>query len=199
MHTYLFSNDDIRCYVRDLADRLDNLGENFPTVWYTLGESGDKIAEVLYPLIKSDSHRNKINVQPIYFNRTHKTVLLRDGTELKSYSATTPALLLDGAVHSGNSMGESVKKITTSGANEVLSYSFVVKRTSTFIPNYFGILVGEHDRPYFQLDVIPNNILREDAPFGTLRRICSDDVKRDQRFLNTEVASMALFASYVGV
>jgi GNAT superfamily N-acetyltransferase len=71
-----------------------------------------------------------------------------------------------------------------------LSYSFVVKRTSSFIPNYFGILVGEHDRPYFQLDVIPNNVLREDPPFGILRRICSDDIQREPRFLQTGVGSI---------
>jgi hypothetical protein len=111
LHTYLFSNEDVRCYVQELANRLESDGKRFPFVWYTLGESGDKIAEVLHGLIDSVETKNLIDFQPIYFNRTDKTVLLRDGGELLPYTCTNPALLLDGAVHSGTSMGEAAKRI----------------------------------------------------------------------------------------
>lgn len=190
MRTYLFSDEDVRRYARDLATRLIDLGDDFPALWFPLGESGDKIAEVLYELVEPEARKQTISIEPIYYSRSDKAVLLRDGGRLSNYGQYRSVLVLDGAVHSGTSMLQAVQRITNNGAQEVLSYSFVVKRTSIFIPNYFGILVDEHDRPYFQLDVIPNNILQDEAPFGFLRRVCAEDANRTVPFLKTGVSSI---------
>jgi ribosomal-protein-alanine N-acetyltransferase len=190
LRTYLFSDEDIRRYVLDLADRLSRLGQGFPATWYTLGVSGDKIAELLQPLIKPASLRARIQIEPIYYNRTTKKVLLRDGSALPKVKSKKPALLLDGAVHSGSSMCAAANAMLASGVIEVVSYAFVVKRTSIFVPSFFGILIDEHDRPYFQLDRIPNNMLTDASPFGVLRRIASSDVCAVGAFLNTGVPSI---------
>ena len=134
--------------------------------------------------------RERTAIEPISFSRTDRRVSLRNGEDLGEYAQYPSALIIDGAVHSGASMARAARDVAASGAPCVLSYSFVVKRTSVFIPNYFSILIEEHDRPYFQLDVIPNNLLQEEAPFGILRRISADDVNRSQAFLRTGVASI---------
>jgi GNAT superfamily N-acetyltransferase len=153
-----------------------------------LGESGDKIAEILLRHLPPD-FRDRIDLQLIYYNRTEGNVEYRDGSDLPS-SVDAPVLIIDGAVHSGTSMYEAVKTLKGSGITDVITYSFVVKRSSFFIPNYFGILIDEHDRPYFQLDRIPNNLLREEAPFGVMRRISADDAASEKQFLETGVPSI---------
>jgi hypothetical protein len=87
-------------------------------------------------------------------------------------------------------MCAAVKAMFGSGIEEVISYAFVVKRTSSLIPNFFGVLIDEHDRPYFQLDQIPNNMLTEASPFGVLRRIALQDVSSTGTFLDTGVPSI---------
>src|SRR5262249_44271724 len=72
----------------------------------------------------------------------------------------------------------------------ILTYSLVVKKTSEFIPNYFGMIIEEHDRVFFQLKQFPNNRLRRTLPFGALRLLRQEDVRRTPSTLNTEVPSI---------
>lgn len=189
MRSYLFCDDDIHRYALDLTAKLQALGDHYPTLWFPLGESGDKIAEVLMPLVPAHL-RERTTIEPISFFRTDRRVSLRNGDPLGDYAGYPSVLIIDGAVHSGASMARAVRDVAGRGAPCVLSYSFVVKRTSAFIPNYFSILIEEHDRPYFQLDVIPNNLLQEEPPFGILRRIAAEDVNRSPAFLRTGVPSI---------
>lgn len=189
MRTYLFSDDDIHRYALDFIKKLEVLGGQFPKLWLPLGESGDKIAEILVPLLPQHL-REQVAIEPVSYFRTDRRVCLRDGAALNDYSTYESVLVLDGAVHSGTSMLRAVRDLAAQGVKAVLSFSFVVKRTSIFVPNYFSILIEEHDRPYFQLDVIPNNFLQEEPPFGILRRIAADDVNRQPAFLRTGVASI---------
>jgi GNAT superfamily N-acetyltransferase len=83
-----------------------------------------------------------------------------------------------------------VDELFKNGVSNVLSYSLVVKKTSEFIPNYFGMIIDEHDRVFFQLDIFPNNRLRKMLPFGSLRTLREDDINREPNCLETGVASL---------
>ncbi len=48
-------------------------------------------------------------------------------------------------------------KYTVEGAKQVCSYALVMKHSSGFIPSFWGVTIGDHDRAYFLLDVLPNN------------------------------------------
>jgi hypothetical protein len=92
--------------------------------------------------------------------------------------------------HTANVMRHVADELTRRGANMILSYSLIVKKTSEFIPNYFGMLIDEHDRVFFQLDMYPNNRLRNKLPLGCLRTLREDDVNRDPSTLNVGVPSL---------
>jgi ribosomal protein S18 acetylase RimI-like enzyme len=53
-------------------------------------------------------------------------------------------------------------------------------------------MVGDHDRVLFLLDILPNNRLftGRRIPVGTVRRIESNDIHREQTALSTGVASL---------
>lgn len=101
-------------------------------------------------------------------------------------------LVLDSSVHSGRSMLSVVRAAGKLGASHVFSYSLVVKRSSSFVPHYFGVVVGDHDRVLFQLDNIPNNRLFSGAvpPTCLFRRIDSSDAARTSATLDTGVKSL---------
>lgn len=134
---------------------------------------------------------DKVRIEQIYYNRTTRRVSLRDEIDIPEITEGTNALIIDGAVHSGTSMRAAYSEVARRGASEIVSYTFVLKKTSCFIPNYFGVLIDEHDRPYFQLQSIPNNLLREQPPFASLRRISADDVTSQPRFIDTNVDSIS--------
>ncbi len=73
---------------------------------------------------------------------------------------------------------------------KVLAFSLVVKKTSEFIPNFFGLVIEEHDRVYFQLEQYPNNRLKTEAPFGNLRLLREEDVHRSPDTLSCGVPSI---------
>ena len=76
------------------------------------------------------------------------------------------------------------------GVETVASYGLVVKKTSDFIPTYFGVMIGPHDRAYFQLTKIPNHRLQKRAPFGILRKISQEDVRSVQQSICCGVKSI---------
>lgn len=91
---------------------------------------------------------------------------------------TATVIVIDSAVHSGQTMLRVIEELRNLGAKEIISYSLVVKRNSSFIPNYFGVLIGDRDRAYFQLTAIPNNRLQQKRPFGVLRALEEKDGAR---------------------
>jgi GNAT superfamily N-acetyltransferase len=188
LHTYLLSDDAVRRYGIDFVSRLESLGAQIPKLWITLGISGDKIAEA----ITRDSPQSPALPQELIrvsFDRASKNIIVRDGDHLPKF-ADKPILVIDAAIHSGSSMRHIVDSLFQNGIKDVLTYSLVVKKTSEFVPNYFGMIIEEHDRVFFQLDKYPNNRLRKALPFGSLRTLRADDISRVPNSLSVGVQSI---------
>ena len=137
----------------------------------------------------------EVEVTRLGFDRDKKAMTLRDDDGIPSIAGLT-VLLVDSAVHSGSSMRHVTEQLIKDGAKCVLSYTLVLKRTSEFIPSFFGLLIDEHDRAFFQLEAIPNNRLHSKRafsmgrPLGQLRLLRADDVDRKPNHLDVGVPSI---------
>lgn len=89
-------------------------------------------------------------------------------------------LLIDSSIHSGSSMfGVREFAIKRLGAAQVVSYSLLIKQSSAFIPDFFGLIIGDHDRALFLLNQIPNNRLAKKSLLpGLLRRLVAEDIEK---------------------
>jgi len=187
VHTYLLSDDDIRRYGLDLIDRWRSLGDDAPRQWFSLGISGDKMARTLYGLL-TPAEQEELEFRRLLFDRSARRVIVRDDETFPDFSADAKVFLIDSAIHSGASMRAVAGDLSRRGA-WVMSYGLVMKRTSEFVPSFFGLLIDEHDRALFQLDKLPNNRLKKARPFGHLRLIRAEDADIPTT-LETNVASI---------
>lgn len=191
MHTYLLSDETIRRYGEDLFVRLSSLDSNLrPKLWISLGLSGDKLASFFAKNCTDPEVLPSALIRAAY-DRNTKSIFWRDGSAPPTCLAGIPVFVIDAAVHSGASMKCLVDALTLLGADIVFSYSLVVKRTADFIPNYFGVLIDEHDRAFFQLERFPNNRLRAQVPIGHLRSLISEDLHRIPCSLDLDLPSLA--------
>jgi GNAT superfamily N-acetyltransferase len=190
------SDEDVRRYGKDFVDRLirlDSIGAA-PRNWCCLGLSGDKMAAAIEDLIEPGPYKESLELGRLGYDRKTGEIYWRtqggrqpiSDDEVRGKSI----LLIDGAVHSGRSMADCARKLQKLGAKDLMSYTLVLKKNSQFVPNYFALLLSEHDRPYFQLDVIPNNRLRHRPPFGQLRILQQADADDKQDWLRTGVPSI---------
>lgn len=175
MHTYLLSDEDIRRYAADLIERWRMLGADAPVQWFTLGLSGDKMGRTLFELL-APAEQDRIDFRRLTFNRPNRQTVVRDEA-YPDFNADPKVFLIDSAIHSGASMRAVAAELNAKGAS-VMSYGLVLKRTSEFVPSFFGLLIDEHDRALFQLDKLPNNRLKKAKPFGHLRLIQPEDALR---------------------
>lgn len=168
--THFIGEDEVKALATDLGARLKKLEGNYPLTWFALGKSGENFVDVLVDFVPP-SLAGKLRIIRASANRDTGEVVFRDDVEGQAGTA----MLIDSAVHSGQSMLAAIKKIQTFSFSEIITYSLVLKRNSSLIPNYFGVLIDETDRCLFQLDAIPNNRLCERTPFGILRKLGPDD------------------------
>lgn len=173
MITHFVGRDEVTAYCFDLKTRLIGLGDKFPKRWFLLGESGKKLGEVLFNTLP-DTHKDLVDASIAYVNRSTGNVTFSDQIDADDFS-TGPILLLDSAVHSGTTMKRVHRELVRLGAKDVITYSLMLKQSSVVTPTYFGILVPDLDRIYFQLDQMPNNRLSEKMPFGLLRELGDDE------------------------
>lgn len=187
MHTVILSDDGVAAYARDFLARWRDLGINAPCAWFSLGLSGDKLVKVLIDLMQPQELQ-RLSFHRIGFDRTSKTVSVREDERAASFPEC--ALLIDGPIHSGSSMLNAARWLLSHGVKNIVSYGLVVKKTSEFVPTYFGLMIGEHDRAYFQLPAIPNHRLQRKPPFGILRTISQSDADDERQTLKTGVESL---------
>lgn len=178
MITHFVGPAEVEGYALDLANRLVKLGSDFPQNWYLLGKSGEVFADAVIDKLPAEKI-SSLKLVRISANRETGRIRFLDSI----VKTRAPSLLLDSAVHSGNSMLRAANALTIKGISDLITYTLVLKRGSVIIPNFFGILVEETDRCIFQLPEIPNNRLCETRPFGVLRTLTPDDTKR--RFFKT--------------
>jgi hypothetical protein len=175
--THFLGAEEVTAYSRDFAKRLDQLDQNFPTHWFALGLSGRKVVDAIMDLLPH--RRDQITLGIAHYDR--------QSDEIK-FSKETPfddgrldgqrVLVMDAAVHSGRSMLKMAQFVQRAGAQEITSYTLVLKRGAKLVPTYFGVVIDDKDRIYFDLDVLPNNRLSKPAPTGILRAITQQDLDR---------------------
>ncbi len=191
MRTLYLGQEEVEGYAQDFAERLVALGENFPTIWCPIGKSGDHLLRLIVDRLPVEA-KKKISVVETSYDKTSKTASLANPLDVAVIAKTPSVLVLDSSVHSGGSMLAVMRLLNSMGEAQLLSYTLVIKRSAKFVPHYFGVVVGDHDRVLFLLKVIPNNRLyaRKDHPIGFFRRIEPEDAKRPQNCLDTGVASL---------
>lgn len=194
MITHYLGDQEVAAYAKDFAGRLFLLAQqDFPTVWCPIGKSGDKLLRVIGQELHklSEERASSIQVVELIFNKERREISLGADSfndDLKG----ARVLVLDSSIHSGSSMLAAVRHAHEYGAASVISYSLTVKKSSSFLPHYFGVIVGDHDRVLFQLEKIPNNRLftRKYSPIGCFRRINQADSEHPRAQLDTGVASI---------
>ncbi|MGA3050350.1 MAG: GNAT family N-acetyltransferase [Chitinispirillaceae bacterium] len=178
MHTYFIGKEEVSQYAKDFANRLNKLNDSFPCIWCTIGKSGDELADFLYDYFPLE-YRQRILVIPLQCDRDSKSIVFDNPADKNILNSKCNVLILDGAIHSGSSMLSATKMLRELGVEKITSYSLVLKAGSSFIPNFFGLIIADHDRAFFLLDEIPNNRI---MPFGTIRKLTSDDATEKIKF-----------------
>lgn len=211
MITHFLSNEQVSAYCKDFAVRIVDLGEEAPKVWCPIGFSGIEIFKIIAKLLPEDFAKT-IKVQPIAFKKPapgqtgsisvviskrpedpKEIVEAEVEADLRSiFQTSASALIIDSSVHSGSSMIGAEKYLKSLGAKNCQTYSLVIKQSSGFVPHYFGLVVGDHDRALFLLNAIPNNRLSKPKRTlkGTLRKLTAEDAISDYK-LDTGVASIS--------
>src|SRR5260370_829005 len=83
-----------------------------------------------------------------------------------------------------------MRKLESLGAKNILTYALVIKQNAKYVPHYFGVVVGDHDRTLFLLDSIPNNrLFAKDYPRVILRKLTEEDCHTNAS-LDTGLPSM---------
>ena len=199
MITHFLGDQEVTAYARDLASRLaifsrsEDSEQRFPTVWCPIGKSGDKILRVVAAeLEKLDAELSqRVSIVELFYNKSDRQINL--GADCSAADLVgADVLLLDSSIHSGNSMLQAARYVLKQGCAQVITYSLTVKKSSSFLPHFFGVVVGDHDRVLFQLDLIPNNRLfsRKYQPLGLFRRINANDALNPTPSLDTGVPSI---------
>jgi GNAT superfamily N-acetyltransferase len=171
------------------------MASTLPAHWFPLGISGDKMLDEIKPFLPPD-FEDRVLITRVAFDRSQNKIVPRDDPDLPTIKDAS-VFIIDGAIHSGNSMRRLADELSARGARSIWSYSLVLRRTSEFIPSFFGLLIDEHDRAFFQLDEIPNNRLFTSASiarngqFGLLRALREEDVHRTPSTVDVAVRSIA--------
>lgn len=193
MHTHFLGETEVGAFAADLAARLVDLHqkspETAPKIWVSLGISGDKLTSILLDKVEGTPAQPTL-VYRAGFDRASKIASGRDGDALPMDLHDAGVLVIDAAVHSGTSMRHLIDALSARSCATIVSYSLVVKVTSEFIPSLFALMIGEHDRAFFQLDRIPNNRLLTKPPFGSIRLLREEDIQRTPDFVACGVPSI---------
>jgi GNAT superfamily N-acetyltransferase/hypoxanthine-guanine phosphoribosyltransferase len=179
--------EEVTQFSKDLASRLNKFQGSFPSVWCALGPSGVKIAR-FYLKNFPDDLRLKIKKIIVVDYNSKTGVTYKDPEDAEILRKTESVFLIDGSIHSGNSMLAVAKSIQELGVNNLTTYALILKRGSVFIPNFFGIIIPDHDRAFFLLNEgIPNNRIMST---GILRKLAEKDVSSPKTHLNCGLESI---------
>lgn len=177
MKTYYLPTEQIDAYLLDLLDRVKRL-DPLPAVWCPVTRSGDELVKKLtnFAAKHEPSILEKAELLSIEIDNGGREISFLGGDPSEALAGKS-VLLLDGAVHSGNTMCRCVDRILSHKPSHLTSYSIVVKRSSAFLPTFWSLMIDHTDRAYFLLDRIPNNRLNtgksRKQPFVHLRKLDS--------------------------
>ena len=187
LRTVFLAAEHVSAYLADFAGRLRGLKSEMPLVWCPLGPSGEAIAAQLLKHFPSEDHE-RIQIVYLHYDRNTGTIKFEEAGAPEALSNVGRVLVLDSSVHSGATMLCAARTLRTCGVQRVCSYSLVLKRGSEFVPNFFGVAIDDHDRALFMLHEIPNNRL---MPFGVVRRLSQEDVRRVPQNLDCGLPSIS--------
>jgi GNAT superfamily N-acetyltransferase len=177
LNTVFLSDSEVAAYLKDLLGRLQGLGELMPRVWCPIGPSGVRLAQLaMVEAAKIDPDLpSRICQMPITFDRKSRAISFPDEADPGSVVKDEHILLFDGFINSGGTIIAAYRAVEAMNPREVSSYSLVIRRGTSFIPCFFGIMTGNHDRVHFLRDVIPNNRLPD---FGCVRKLSEEDLEK---------------------
>ena len=173
MNTVFISEEEVRGYLRDFIARLSQLDKGVPRVWCPIGPSGLRLAQVAMQL--DADLASQTQVVPIVFDRSNSTVSFSNDRCPEEVVKGRSILLVDGSVHSARTISRAYAVLESLGPSDISSYSLVVRSGASMVPNFFGLLVGDHDRVHFLKQEIPNNRL---LPFGRVRTLAFEDLDK---------------------
>lgn len=171
MNTIFLSDEEVGKYLKDLCKRLKGPNERMPTVWCPIGLSGGSIAKAAFREV-DDLLKAQIIIIPIAYNRTKGEISFPGEADPGSVIKGKRVLLMDGSIHSGNTFRKAYLSIEAMQPLEISSYSLVVRAGASILPNYFGVMIGDHDRALFLKETFPNNRL---FACGCVRKLADAD------------------------
>jgi GNAT superfamily N-acetyltransferase len=188
MVTYFLSENDVVAYLRDFFERYGRL-DPIPTVWCPVTLSGVSLMKKMLPLVE-EFHPNlaeTITLAPVQVE-SGKSVHF-EGTSEDDIRGKS-VLLFDSSMHTGDTMRSCVKEAKKLGASAITTYSLVIKRGSSLVPTFWGVMIDDTDRIYFLLDRIPNGRLNAEPAADMagnnkkissvhLERLCEDHINRE--------------------
>lgn len=189
MITHFIGDPEVARYAQDLADRLVDLGGDFPRTWLTIGESGEEIAAEILILLP-EPQKKAVKFIRLGYERSDNQITYLDGYDECELDKNGTVLVVDSSVHSGTTMAAVVKSLHDLGVSHILSFALVLKRGVCFIPNFLGLLIDDHDRALFKLEKYANNRLCKKKPFGTLRKLNQTDVHLTPDHIDSGVLSI---------
>lgn len=191
MITHFLGQEEVQGYVRDLAERLQAFGDERPLVWCPIGNSGDKVVRVLGSILESINPElfKLVQIVDLVFDKSSRSIQVGENSQATDLKGKR-VLVIDSSVHTGSSMLAAFRFAQEHGAVNVAAYTLVLKRSASFVPHMFGLVVGDHDRVLFQLDKLPNNrLFARGTPCCLFRRLTAEDAACNQS-LDTGVASL---------
>jgi len=189
MKTYYLDDKEVDAYLIDLfSHRLDQArkesGGRELVIAY-IGNSGKALINRALQLTEVQLNQARIicaNIdrsdnKPSFFTFDPEggNKLLTDDDSIMEEVRDTHVLLLDSSVHSGGSMRVIYDRISDAGAAVITTYGLVVKASTSFIPNFFSLMIGHDDRALFLLREIPNNRIMST---GCLRLLEMQDMNK---------------------
>lgn len=144
MITHFLDKDIVFSYARDLLARLQS---DLPEIWIMLGPSGAKTLKAIAVACK-DQLENLQAVKVIY-DRNSKVINFLDEKDPQALLSGRRVIVVDSTVNSGSTLLAAVRKVEECSPATITTYAIAVQVTTNFIPNYFSILVGAHDRVLF--------------------------------------------------
>jgi len=171
MHTVYLSDQEVDAYLLDLVERLTALGDDAPSVLVGIGASGAILTRRLVTVAPQLGDREVLLVD---YNRADDRITYIKADPVAKLPGKR-VLLIDGTVHSGNTLLRVMRDVEKHKPLALSSYALVVRRGARVIPNHFGVLVGDHDRALFLRRSFPNNRLK---PYGIWRKIAESDMTK---------------------
>lgn len=144
-------------YPTEIADDANAKQDFLKTlVWVAIGNSGSKILTRIFEQLGADFSPGLLDQLPSLVAKVdrdnHSAYFLNgmDDDKIKG----SDVVVVDGSIRSGFSMKVTHDLVRRDQAKTITTYALAVKNHSSFIPDYFSIMIDAADRVFIQRKVI---------------------------------------------